>query len=114
MAVASAGIAHRLNRNTSLALDWNGVFVGDGIGPWRSFDPSPPGVAFYSLALVGNTLYAGARDNGVWRKALTGGAWERLSAPGWNENHTVRDLLYENTYCQGLLAATEDGVWLYR
>lgn len=91
-----------------------GVFVGDGISTWTALDSPPAGVAFISLELVGSTLYAGARNNGVWRKPLAGGAWERLSAPGWNENHNVRDLLYENTHCQGLLAATEDGVWLYR
>lgn len=91
-----------------------GVFVGDGVGPWTPFGPTPPGVAFYSLELVGNTLYAGAENNGVWQKALTGGDWTRVSAPGWNDSNTVRDLLYDTTHCQGLLAATNDGIWLYR
>lgn len=29
VAIASAGISREITRNTSLALDWNGVFVGD-------------------------------------------------------------------------------------
>lgn len=90
-----------------------GVFVGNGSSSWAPYGPSPSGVQFRSLAVTDITLYAGATDNGVWQHALTGGDWNRLTSAAWNENYTVRHLLYDATHCKGLLAATNNGVWLY-
>lgn len=91
-----------------------GIFVGDGESAWKPFAATPAGVQFYTLELAGATLYAGAKSNGVWRKSLTSGDWQPVVAAGWKDTYTIRDLLYDASYCNGLLAATEDGVWLYR
>ncbi len=90
-----------------------GIFAGNGSAAWTPYGPSPSGVQFRSLVLINDTLYAGASGNGVWRRSLVGGDWERVTSPGWNDSSTVRDLLYDPTHCGGLLAATNDGVWLY-
>ncbi|MCE7984155.1 MAG: hypothetical protein DYG89_23520 [Caldilinea sp. CFX5] len=90
-----------------------GVFVGNGSSDWAPYGPSPSGVQFRSLAVTGVTLYAGANSNGVWQRPLTGGDWVRITAAGWDESYTVRDLLYDGAHCGGLLAATNNGVWLY-
>lgn len=96
----------------------NGVFWGNGI-TWTP--DGLQGTELRSLETAPNYFYAGAFDEenrgtvaGVWRRPLNGGAWEQVNSPGWDSTYTVRDLLYEPTYCNGLLAATDDGVWLYR
>ncbi len=88
-----------------------GVYRGNGVTTWTLYGASPTGTR--SLALINDTLYVGVSNNGVWRRPLSGGDWERVTSPGWNDNSTVRDLLYDPTHCGGLLAATNDGVWLY-
>lgn len=100
---------------------YDGVFKwNNNISTWQPFGLQGE-VQTRSLAVVGERLYAGAqfvKDQstiaGVWRRPLTGGVWEKVVSPGWNPNSTVRDLLYDPTYCKGLLAATDDGLWLYR
>ncbi|MFN8489904.1 MAG: hypothetical protein U0350_20125 [Caldilineaceae bacterium] len=92
---------------------FNGVYHGDGANPWQNF--GLPGVAVYSLALKDNFLYAGTQQNGVWRRDLNGSQWEPVTSPGWSATAKVRDLLYSSSStCQGLLAATTDGVWIYQ
>ena len=67
-----------------------------------------------SLLVVGDRLYAGVKEQGVWQRPLNGGTWEQVTTAGWGSLPAfVRDLSYEPT-CQGLLAATSSGVWFYR
>ncbi|MCE7980711.1 MAG: PKD domain-containing protein [Caldilinea sp. CFX5] len=88
-----------------------GVFSGNGAQRWQPFGDFPTTTQVYSLEIMGGALYAGTRDAGVWRRPLNGSEpWTRLG----DATFTVRDLLHEPTHCQGLLAATADGVWLYR
>lgn len=97
---------------------YDGVYQGDGVNNWRAFGLQ--GRELLSLALVGDQLYAGARDAsnrgqeaGVWRRSLTNGEWQAITSPGWDNTYTVRTLLSVPA-CSGLLAATDDGVWIYR
>lgn len=98
---------------------FDGIYRGDGTTPWQPFGLQ--GKEFFSIALVGNDLYAGARrdptqttaEAGVWRRSLLSGDWVPVTAPSWNPSSIVRYLLYDST-CQGLLAATNDGVWLWK
>jgi len=98
---------------------YNGVFRGDGITDWTTFG-NLQGTELLSLATFQDVLYAGERvrdetiNAGVWRIPLAGGAWERVPSGAWNNSQAIRDLLADPTHCNGLLAATEDGVWLYR
>ena len=98
-----------------LATD-DGVYRGNGNtnSPWQPFDLQLKGLR--SLAFVGDQLYVGVLNGGVWRHALTGGDWQPVTSVGWDNTYTVRDLLYHDVAgpCQGLLAATNDGIWLYR
>jgi|GEM_PF-5396770 len=62
-----------------------------------------------SLAMFEGQIYAGVRDHGVWRQ----------ESPGvWSQSHvatlTTRDLVQEDTHCKGLVAATNDGLWVFR
>ncbi|MFN8487663.1 MAG: hypothetical protein U0350_08740 [Caldilineaceae bacterium] len=90
----------------------SGVYQGDGVGAWSSLGLSDKAV--YSLALLDGKLYAGTKANGVWRMALSApGAWSAEAAgSGWQPTYTVRDLRVATTLCTGLLAATENGVWV--
>lgn len=107
------------NANTFYLATFQGVYQGDGVNPWQPWGLQ--GRELYSLALAGDFLYAGARPSatdpakvaGVWRRPLAGGDWEPVTATaaGWQESYIVRDLLYDSA-CQGLLAATDDGVWI--
>lgn len=98
----------------------DGIYRGNAVSAWQRFGTLPAGMRFLSLELVGDQLYAGALDRnnagnqaGVWHRPLTSGDWAQLTSAGWNPTHTVRDLLYDGTHCQGLLAATGQGIWLY-
>lgn len=97
----------------------NGVYRGDGEGDWQAFGLQSMQVL--SLELVGNELYAGVRDGGVWKRTLGGtGDWARDSGIG--QNLTVRDLFYDQsglcndptTARKALLAGTTSGIWVYR
>ncbi|MEZ4866391.1 MAG: hypothetical protein R3C14_34050 [Caldilineaceae bacterium] len=102
-----------VNGNTLYLATFNGVYQGDGDNPWQPWGLQ--GRELYSLTIANEFLYAGARRAGVWRRPLTGGDWAVVtaSAAGWQETYTVRDLRYD-TPCRGLLAATDDGVWIFR
>lgn len=92
----------------------DGVYRGTGNtnSPWQPFALELKGLR--SLEFVGDQLYAGVLHGGVWRHALTGGNWQPVTSAGWNNTLTVRDLFYDTINCHGLLAATNDGIWLYR
>ena len=101
---------------------WDGVYVYPfGGSTWQPLGNPPAGIQFVSLEITQANIYAGARDaanagnrSGVWRRSLQGGVWEAVTSPGWDTTYTVRDLLYDAVICRGLLAATDDGLWLYR
>lgn len=101
---------------------WDGVYVYPfGGSTWQPLGNPPAGIQFVSLEITQANIYAGARDaanagnrSGVWRRSLQGGVWEVVTSPGWDTTYTVRDLLYDADMCGGLLAATDDGLWLYR
>lgn len=64
-----------------------------------------------SLEIFVGNLYAGARQAGVWLRPVDG---SRDRVQLGDKTFTVRDLLYDATYCKGLLAATQEGIVLYR
>ncbi len=99
---------------------FDGVYKSDiSATLWQPFGLQ--GQPVYSVEVVDDQLYAGLRDPenrgtqaGVQRRPVNGGNWEVITSPGWDTTYTVRDLLYDPTHCNGLLAATDDGVWVYR
>lgn len=98
--------------NTIYLATSAGVFSGDGNAAWLAFSDGLPSLTVRSLEIVGQFLYAGAATpQGVWQRPINGSSqWQQISPVDW----VVRDLLYENAICGGLLAATDDGVWLYK
>lgn len=74
----------------------------------------------YSLAVDDSgALYAGTSGNGVWQIAISStmqsGAWQRVEGgSAWSRTISVRDLIWAPQLCQGLVAATVDGVWVFR
>lgn len=90
---------------------FNGVYFYDSNGFWVEFGVIPDAMReVRSLELVNETLYAGTDSNGVWRRSLADGSrWQSTGI----QNVKVRDLLYDDQYCRGLLAATDQGVWLF-
>jgi hypothetical protein len=90
----------------------NGVFRGDGASRWENFGLS--GVEVFSVEITNDQLYAGTNGQGVFKRPLTGGDWAAVTSTGWDATVAVRDLLYDPTYCRGLLAATSNGLWVYR
>ncbi|MFN8491195.1 MAG: hypothetical protein U0350_26600 [Caldilineaceae bacterium] len=95
----------------------DGVFFrGDRSNAWQRFGQGLQGVKVYSLEIAANQfLYAGTSGAGVWRRPLDNSRdWEVVTSVGWNNQATVRDLLYDAQVCKGLLAATDAGVWVYR
>lgn len=95
----------------------DGVFIRSDRDPgWQRFGTNLQNKKILSLELLGNHfIYAGASGAGVWRRPLDGSSdWEAVISTGWNSQATVRDLLYDDQQCHGLLAATDAGVWVYR
>ncbi|MEZ4859869.1 MAG: hypothetical protein R3C14_01105 [Caldilineaceae bacterium] len=91
---------------------FDGVYVFNNTsGQWTAFGRQ--GDKIYSIAIVEDQIYAGSVSNGIWRRPLNSGDWVKTSPPAL-DGHRVRDLLYDDNECRGLLAATDDGVWLYR
>jgi hypothetical protein len=98
---------------------YDGVYRGNGSDAWQRFGLADTEVL--SLEIVSDRLYAGARDPGnagnpagVWVTTLAQSDWSPVVSDGWDPTATVRDLLYDGVHCVGLLAATNDGVWVYR
>lgn len=115
--------AFTINANNSSQIylaTYDGIYRGDGLAAWEPFGLQ--GIELLSVEIHNGALYAGGRYNpaenasvgGVWWRPLDASRdWEKISLPDWDQK-SVRDLLYDPTYCNGLLAATTDGVWLYR
>lgn len=98
--------------NNIYIATFNGVFKWDGAA-WQSFNLT--GKKVYSLEIVNDLLYAGTKQEGVWRRPLNASRdWEQVSSAGWNNQATINDLFYDAQACHGLLAGTNDGVWIYR
>jgi len=102
-----------------------GVYKGTGnvSDPWQKFTET--GNAFdtqiFTLEFVQNTLYAGTANGKIGLRDLTASAgWVQL--PTQPVATIIRDLYYDSSIlCKGgsnnqngLLAATNKGVWLYR
>lgn len=95
----------------------NGVYKRPGSGVWQAY--GLPNTAVFSLELVtdqsNKTLFAGLNAGGVHHTPLVNAFdWKSISSPAL-ATKTVRDLFNDTTsLCAGLLAATDDGVWLYK
>jgi hypothetical protein len=100
----------------------NGVYTGNGDTAWSPFGLQ--GRQVLSLEIASNVLYAGTLTDGLWQRTVDGqGEWQRVQG-AIGTNFTVRDLLYNEsslTFCDdqttnrdALLAATNDGIWIYR
>jgi len=96
----------------------DGIYRGNGDGTWHLFGQTIPETR--ALAEVEGLLYVGTKANGIHRTPLTApGAWE---ATAITKPTGVRDLLYDqsglcndpSTNRQALLAATTNGLWIYR
>ncbi|MEZ4736825.1 MAG: CARDB domain-containing protein [Caldilineaceae bacterium] len=107
------------NADQIYVATFDGIYTGDGSNAWQRFGENSR--EFLSLAVVDDYVYAGAyrpsdqpaREAGVWRRHISGGAWEPVISAGWNNTSIVRELRYDGN-CRGLLAATNDGVWLFK
>lgn len=103
----------------------NGVYVREQSGGgWQRFGVELVGVLVLSLEVAQlngqERLFAGTVNEGIWHSPLDNGLWQKDSAfPG----STVGDLLYDGAgeFCPpvggtryALLAATVDGVYIYR
>ena len=100
----------------------NGVYSSNGDAAWNQFGLQNKQVL--SLAIAANTLYAGTLADGLWQKFLNGQSeWQKVQG-NIGTNLTIRDLVYDqstSTFCDdpiskrdALLAATNDGIWIYR
>lgn len=101
----------------------NGIYFREqDNGPWQPFGLQ--GVQVLSLEKVlhdgQSYLYAGTFEQGIWRTLSANPAWQQDTSFGPT---TVRDLLFDDNaeFCTtngvqrpALLAATNDGVWIYR
>lgn len=99
----------------------NGVYRRNGEANWEWVGPTDNNalnqMRVYTLAAVGEVLYAGVRERGVWQINLnqTAGNWQQVQANLSDfSRYTVRRLLYVEPLCNGLLAATDNGVWVLR
>jgi hypothetical protein len=88
----------------------NGIYKGNGTDNW-SATLLENSVAL-SLELVNNAvLYAGTNGNGTWEYNLQTSVLTQLSL---DSSLIVSDLLYDSSLCNALLAATTNGIWIYR
>ncbi len=98
---------------------FHGVYQGDGVHAWQQWGLDDKELS--SLAMMNDYLYAGVRgpqgsanpELAVWRRSLSGSEWLPVTSANWQTTYIVRDLLYSDA-CLGLLAATNDGVWIYK
>lgn len=100
--------------NQTIIATSNGVYQGDGFGVWQKLGFENQQVL--SLEIARGIIYAGLRDGGVWQAPVNASStWEPVQrGAGWQANTTVRDLMYDADVCQGLIAATSNGVWVLK
>lgn len=98
--------------NTIYVATSDGVYQSNvGTVFWQPFGLQ--NTELRSLLVVGDQLYAGVKEQGVWRRPLNGGDWAQVTNEGWGTPPVfVRDLYYEPS-CDALFAATSAGVWIY-
>ena len=98
-----------LVNNTNIHIGTSdGVFVSDGNGEgWTRVNGINGRVD--SLALFDDQIYAGVRGQGILRQDGPG-IWN----PSLSANLTTRELRDGGVFCRGLVAATTDGLWVYR
>lgn len=93
-----------------LAATADGVYHLSQAGQWQRFGLD--GLTVYSLASGHDgTVFAGTAAHGVFRRRADTDSWQAINE-GWSTTMEVRDLLVLET-CNGLFAATEDGIWRY-
>ena len=109
--------------DTLYIATYDGVFYGNGFSPWQRLGDNLAGVEVRALEIVGETLYAATRPlggdgsgGGVYTISISNPTTWTLVTIGHDESATwyVRDLHYDGTHCNGLLAATDEGVWILR
>ncbi|MEM7129910.1 MAG: hypothetical protein AAF702_26490 [Chloroflexota bacterium] len=95
---------------------YDGVFKSDGTGPWQPVGANLAGYETRALASVGSQLYVGTREQGTYRIPLINPQnWIQVTnGASGSATWTVRGFLYDEVHCNGLLAGTDDGVWLLR
>lgn len=94
-----------------------GVYQRTGTGGnWTPLGENLNGVATRSLTVVDSQLYVGTLANGVYQLSLDQpDNWVPVilgeaGSAAWE----VRDLIYDGTHCKGLIAGTNQGVWVLR
>lgn len=98
------------NSRTYFIATSNGIYRGDGEGAWNQTILEDNIVL--SLALVNEShLFAGTSANGAWEYDLNTGIFRQLPL---DSSLIVSDLFDDREICQGLLAATTNGIWIYR
>jgi|LakMenEpi03Aug12_release.lakeMendotaPanAssembly.Ray.scaffolds.fasta_scaffold188171_2 hypothetical protein len=91
----------------------DGVFISDGVSSWKPIGLQ--GKVIFSLEIAQEYLYAGTKGEGAFLMPLsTLGKWTKFSKSDHLNISTVRELVYEPLFCKGLLAATNQGVWLLK
>lgn len=92
---------------------WSKVDISSAWEPFGLQNGSQ--VSSLTIDSAKNLLYAGLRSGGVFARSLDSSQdWTPVTSTGWKTTYTVRDLLLDTTICHGLLAATDDGVWVYK
>lgn len=100
----------------------DGVYFREGESDWQQFG-GLAGTVIYSLEVLGNTLYAGTENAGVWSTPVSDPSrWASVTdGNNTDENNTGIESLRVLDLVQGpsavcsnqLFAATDDGIWVY-
>lgn len=97
----------------------NGVYKGDGNTAWTAFGQA--GELVFTLAGVGDELYAGLNNKGVFHTEF-GNPFGWTQSSRISTNTTVQDLLFDTsgvcpewpTQQNALFAGAANGIWAYR
>jgi ligand-binding sensor domain-containing protein len=91
-----------------VAATASGVYRLSQSGQWQRFGLDS--LVVYALASrADGTMVAGTSAQGVFRRAVGSDSWQAIN-DGLPDTMEVRDLLILEA-CNGLFAATEDGIW---
>lgn len=91
-----------------------GVYARTGNDSWAKINGLNAVSEIRSLEIAYGFLYAGTKDHGIWRGSLTNLEQPWGQETGISTNYTVRDLQRDDSLCNGLMAATNDGLWVLR